>query len=90
MGYEPTTSLRAHPCSSTCGQFARIPRIGMMPTTEEFKLEQFEEEENSNMDYKGTNCEFMSFRSGCRTCPSANLELANNELTLDSLLYHFY
>jgi cytochrome P450 len=61
----------------------------MMPTTEEFKLEQFEEN-NSNMDYKGTNYEFMSFRSGCRTCPSANLELANNELTLDSLLYHFY
>ncbi|KAG2537874.1 hypothetical protein PVAP13_9NG324700 [Panicum virgatum] len=53
---------------------------------EEFRPERFE---NTNLDYKGTSYEFLPFGSGRRLCPGANLGLANIELALASLLYHF-
>jgi len=53
---------------------------------EEFRPERFE---NTNLDYKGTSYEFLPFGSGRRMCPGANLGLANIELALASLLYHF-
>jgi cytochrome P450 len=53
---------------------------------EEFKPERFE---NTNLDYKGTDYEFLPFVSGRRMCPGVNLGLANMELALASLLYHF-
>ena len=53
---------------------------------EEFRPDRFE---NSSLDYKGTDYEFLPFGSGRRMCPGGNLGLANMELALASLLYHF-
>jgi cytochrome P450 len=53
---------------------------------EEFKPERFK---NKSMEYKGTNYEYLPFGSGRRMCPGSNLGLANINLALVSLLYHF-
>ncbi|CAL4994542.1 unnamed protein product [Urochloa decumbens] len=53
---------------------------------EEFKPERFD---NSNLDYKGTNYEFLPFGAGRRMCPGINLGVGNIELALASLIYHF-
>ena len=53
---------------------------------EYFRPERFE---NSIVDYRGNHFELIPFGAGTRMCPGLGLGVANIELSLATLLYHF-
>ncbi|KAF7075141.1 hypothetical protein CFC21_079929 [Triticum aestivum] len=56
---------------------------------EVFKPERFEEGRAATVDFRGGDIKFIHFGAGSRMCPGIALGLANMELVLAGLLYHF-
>ena len=77
-----------HTCLSQCmGHWQGLHLLG---DAEEFIPERFiYEDSDVDVNFKGNDFQFLPFGSGRRMCPGINLAIANFELMLANLMYHF-
>ncbi|KAL5227213.1 hypothetical protein ABZP36_015478 [Zizania latifolia] len=100
--HPPVTMLLPRECRSPCRVLGYDVPVGAMvlvnawaigrdpahwDAPEEFAPERFEV--SGAVDFKGTDFEYIPFGAGRRMCPGMAFGLANMELALAGLLYHF-
>lgn len=81
MGYDIAEGMRVLVNAWAIGRDSRY-----WDDAESFKPERFD---GSRVDFRGGSFEFLPFGGGRRVCPGINYALANLEIFLASLLYHF-
>uniref|UniRef100_K4A0R4 Cytochrome P450 n=1 Tax=Setaria italica TaxID=4555 RepID=K4A0R4_SETIT len=75
--HPPATLLIPRECRSPCQVLGFNVPAGVMVLV------------NADVDFKGSDFEFIPFGAGRRMCPGIGFGLANMDLALASLLYHF-
>ncbi|KAF8690411.1 hypothetical protein HU200_040762 [Digitaria exilis] len=84
--HPPVPLLLPRQCRSPCQISGFDIPVGATVFVNEFMPERFE---CKDVDFKGTDFEYIPFGAGRRMCPGSTFGLANVDLVLASMLYHF-
>ncbi|KAG2581900.1 dolabradiene monooxygenase-like [Panicum virgatum] len=86
--HTPLPFLIPQECQDPCRVLGYVVRY-WPGDPDAFRPERFEAGGGSAADFKGVDFELLPFGSGRRMCPGMGFALANMELALASLLFHF-